>query len=137
MSCLCLLQRTSPEGGIHLNCHYCHNLFSGKPEILDWQVRTFPQGDVEVEANPSEDRKAPFSPYSKQSCCASALNALAADMPGDRTPSAALLMFSRMSEGQEETTAANPRARRAGDLAQPRSLALASARSAGTSCQSG
>lgn len=41
MSCLCLLQRTSPEGGIHLNCHYCHNLFSGKPEILDWQVRTF------------------------------------------------------------------------------------------------
>lgn len=44
MSCLCLLQRTSPEGGIHLNCHYCHNLFSGKPEILDWQVRTFPRG---------------------------------------------------------------------------------------------
>lgn len=53
MSCLCLLQRTSPEGGIHLNCHYCHNLFSGKPEILDWQVRTFSQGDVEVEANPT------------------------------------------------------------------------------------
>ena len=44
MSCLCLLQRTSPEGGIHLSCHYCHNLFSGKPEILDWQVRIFPRG---------------------------------------------------------------------------------------------
>lgn len=41
MSCLCLLQRTSPEGGIHLNCHYCHNLFSGKPEILDWQDKVY------------------------------------------------------------------------------------------------
>ncbi|KFP34524.1 Zinc finger MYM-type protein 3, partial [Colius striatus] len=30
-----------PEGGIHLNCHYCHNLFSGKPEILDWQDKVY------------------------------------------------------------------------------------------------
>ncbi|XP_033919587.1 zinc finger MYM-type protein 3 isoform X3 [Melopsittacus undulatus] len=35
------LTRTSPEGGIHLNCHYCHNLFSGKPEILDWQDKVY------------------------------------------------------------------------------------------------
>ncbi|XP_027546479.1 zinc finger MYM-type protein 3 isoform X4 [Neopelma chrysocephalum] len=35
------LERTSPEGGIHLNCHYCHNLFSGKPEILDWQDKVY------------------------------------------------------------------------------------------------
>ncbi|XP_075619423.1 zinc finger MYM-type protein 3 isoform X3 [Balearica regulorum gibbericeps] len=34
-------KRTSPEGGIHLNCHYCHNLFSGKPEILDWQDKVY------------------------------------------------------------------------------------------------
>lgn len=33
------MQRSSPEGGIHLTCHSCHNLFTGKPEILDWQVR--------------------------------------------------------------------------------------------------
>lgn len=58
VSCLCFPQRTSPEGGIHLNCHYCHNLFSGKPEILDWQVRTFPGEHVEAEANPSEDHRA-------------------------------------------------------------------------------
>ncbi|ETE56341.1 hypothetical protein L345_17948 [Ophiophagus hannah] len=31
------MQRSSPEGGIHLTCHSCHNLFTGKPEILDWQ----------------------------------------------------------------------------------------------------
>ncbi|XP_030305186.1 zinc finger MYM-type protein 3 isoform X3 [Calypte anna] len=34
-------KRTSPEGGIHLNCHYCHSLFSGKPEILDWQDKVY------------------------------------------------------------------------------------------------
>ena len=51
--------------------------------------------------------------------------------------SAALLMFSRMSEGQEETTSAKPHARRAGDLAQPHSLVLASPGSVGTSCQPG
>uniref|UniRef100_G3U0H1 Zinc finger MYM-type containing 3 n=1 Tax=Loxodonta africana TaxID=9785 RepID=G3U0H1_LOXAF len=33
--------RTSPEGGIHLSCHYCHSLFSGKPEVLDWQDQVF------------------------------------------------------------------------------------------------
>ncbi|VFV43464.1 zinc finger mym-type protein 3 isoform [Lynx pardinus] len=32
-SCWTKFQRTSPEGGIHLSCHYCHSLFSGKPEI--------------------------------------------------------------------------------------------------------
>ncbi|NXH15524.1 ZMYM3 protein, partial [Bucco capensis] len=40
-SCWSKFQRTSPEGGIHLNCHYCHNLFSGKPEILDWQDKVY------------------------------------------------------------------------------------------------
>ncbi|NXK74121.1 ZMYM3 protein, partial [Amazona guildingii] len=40
-SCWTKFQRTSPEGGIHLNCHYCHNLFSGKPEILDWQDKMY------------------------------------------------------------------------------------------------
>ncbi|NXG47731.1 ZMYM3 protein, partial [Psilopogon haemacephalus] len=40
-SCWTKFQRTSPEGGIHLNCHYCHNLFSGKPEILDWQGKVY------------------------------------------------------------------------------------------------
>ncbi|XP_057228575.1 zinc finger MYM-type protein 3 isoform X2 [Malurus melanocephalus] len=40
-SCWTKFQRTSPEGGIHLNCHYCHNLFSGKPEILDWQDKVY------------------------------------------------------------------------------------------------
>ncbi|KFQ05951.1 Zinc finger MYM-type protein 3, partial [Leptosomus discolor] len=36
-----VLKYPSPEGGIHLNCHYCHNLFSGKPEILDWQDKVY------------------------------------------------------------------------------------------------
>ncbi|NXU52257.1 ZMYM3 protein, partial [Turnix velox] len=40
-SCWTKFQRTSPESGIHLNCHYCHNLFSGKPEILDWQDKVY------------------------------------------------------------------------------------------------
>ncbi|XP_053931928.1 zinc finger MYM-type protein 3 isoform X2 [Cuculus canorus] len=40
-SCWTKFQRTSPEGGIHLNCHYCHSLFSGKPEILDWQDKVY------------------------------------------------------------------------------------------------
>ncbi|KAM4662391.1 zinc finger MYM-type protein 3 isoform 2-T2 [Discoglossus pictus] len=40
-SCWTTFQRTSPEGGIHLNCHYCHNLFTGKPEILDWQDHVY------------------------------------------------------------------------------------------------
>ncbi|NXW46712.1 ZMYM3 protein, partial [Nyctiprogne leucopyga] len=40
-SCWTKFQRTSPEGGIHLSCHYCHNLFSGKPEILDWQDKVY------------------------------------------------------------------------------------------------
>ncbi|MEJ1281447.1 zinc finger MYM-type 3 [Cricetulus griseus] len=34
-------KRTSPEGGIHLSCHYCHSLFSGKPEVLEWQDQVF------------------------------------------------------------------------------------------------
>ncbi|XP_041075815.1 zinc finger MYM-type protein 3-like [Polyodon spathula] len=36
-SCWTKFQQSSPEGDIHLNCHSCHNLFSGKPEVLDWQ----------------------------------------------------------------------------------------------------
>ncbi|NWU88947.1 ZMYM3 protein, partial [Upupa epops] len=40
-SCWTKFQRTTPEGGIHLKCHYCHNLFSGKPEILDWQDKVY------------------------------------------------------------------------------------------------
>uniref|UniRef100_A0A8C2TM79 Zinc finger MYM-type containing 3 n=1 Tax=Coturnix japonica TaxID=93934 RepID=A0A8C2TM79_COTJA len=40
-SCWTKFQHTSPEGGIHLNCHYCHNLFTGKPEILDWQDKIY------------------------------------------------------------------------------------------------
>ncbi|KAG2463674.1 zinc finger MYM-type protein 3-like [Polypterus senegalus] len=36
-SCWTKFQQTSPEGDIHLNCHSCHNLFSGKPEVLDWK----------------------------------------------------------------------------------------------------
>nr|XP_033801044.1 zinc finger MYM-type protein 3 isoform X3 [Geotrypetes seraphini] len=40
-SCWTKFQRTSPEGGIHLNCHYCHNVFTGKPEVLDWQDRMY------------------------------------------------------------------------------------------------
>uniref|UniRef100_A0A5F8H1S3 Zinc finger MYM-type containing 3 n=1 Tax=Monodelphis domestica TaxID=13616 RepID=A0A5F8H1S3_MONDO len=40
-SCWTKFQRTNPEGGIHLSCHYCHSLFSGKPEILDWQNQVF------------------------------------------------------------------------------------------------
>ncbi|XP_075040566.1 zinc finger MYM-type protein 3 isoform X3 [Mixophyes fleayi] len=40
-SCWTTFQRTSPEGGIHLNCHYCHNMFTGKPEILDWQDHVY------------------------------------------------------------------------------------------------
>ncbi|XP_033876651.3 zinc finger MYM-type protein 3-like isoform X1 [Acipenser ruthenus] len=36
-SCWTKFQKSSPEGDIHLNCHSCHNLFSGKPEVLDWQ----------------------------------------------------------------------------------------------------
>ncbi|KAM4695722.1 zinc finger MYM-type protein 3 [Rhinophrynus dorsalis] len=40
-SCWTTFQRTSPEGGIHLSCHYCHNLFTGKPEILDWQDHVY------------------------------------------------------------------------------------------------
>uniref|UniRef100_A0A8D0GBY1 Zinc finger MYM-type containing 3 n=1 Tax=Sphenodon punctatus TaxID=8508 RepID=A0A8D0GBY1_SPHPU len=40
-SCWTKFQRTSPEGGIHLNCHYCHNLFTGKPEILEWQDKVY------------------------------------------------------------------------------------------------
>ncbi|XP_066495978.1 zinc finger MYM-type protein 3 [Tiliqua scincoides] len=40
-SCWTKFQRTSPEGGIHLTCHSCHNLFTGKPEILDWQDKVY------------------------------------------------------------------------------------------------
>ncbi|XP_060039349.1 zinc finger MYM-type protein 3 isoform X3 [Erinaceus europaeus] len=40
-SCWTKFQRTSPEGGIHLSCHYCHSLFSGKPEVLDWKDQVF------------------------------------------------------------------------------------------------
>lgn len=42
-NCWTNFQQSSPEGSIQLNCTYCHNIFSGKPEILDWQgsVRQF------------------------------------------------------------------------------------------------
>ncbi|KAF7237398.1 Zinc finger MYM-type protein 3 [Varanus komodoensis] len=40
-SCWTKFQRNSPEGGIHLTCHSCHNLFTGKPEILDWQDKVY------------------------------------------------------------------------------------------------
>ncbi|XP_006528231.1 zinc finger MYM-type protein 3 isoform X10 [Mus musculus] len=40
-SCWTKFQHTSPEGGIHLSCHYCHSLFSGKPEVLEWQDQVF------------------------------------------------------------------------------------------------
>nr|XP_034969231.1 zinc finger MYM-type protein 3 isoform X2 [Zootoca vivipara] len=40
-SCWTKFQRTSPEGGIHLTCHSCHSLFTGKPEILDWQDKVY------------------------------------------------------------------------------------------------
>ncbi|XP_069468475.1 zinc finger MYM-type protein 3 isoform X2 [Ambystoma mexicanum] len=40
-SCWTKFQRTTPEGGIHLSCHYCNNLFTGKPEILDWQNNVY------------------------------------------------------------------------------------------------
>uniref|UniRef100_A0A8C5QDR7 Zinc finger MYM-type containing 3 n=1 Tax=Leptobrachium leishanense TaxID=445787 RepID=A0A8C5QDR7_9ANUR len=40
-TCWTAFQRTSPEGGIHLSCHYCHNMFTGKPEILDWQDHVY------------------------------------------------------------------------------------------------
>ncbi|XP_069065309.1 zinc finger MYM-type protein 3 isoform X2 [Pleurodeles waltl] len=40
-SCWTKFQRTTPEGGIHLTCHYCNNLFTGKPEILDWQNNVY------------------------------------------------------------------------------------------------
>lgn len=58
------------------------------PQSFQWEAgdprlagEDFPQGDAVVEANPSEDRRASFSPCSKQSSfCASALTALAAEM---------------------------------------------------------
>ncbi|GCB67552.1 hypothetical protein scyTo_0012158, partial [Scyliorhinus torazame] len=42
-NCWTNFQQSSPEGSIQLNCTYCHNIFNGKPEILDWQgsVRQF------------------------------------------------------------------------------------------------
>ncbi|XP_045080282.1 zinc finger MYM-type protein 3-like isoform X3 [Coregonus clupeaformis] len=36
-SCWSKFQRNSPNGGIYFSCLSCHNMFSGKPEILDWQ----------------------------------------------------------------------------------------------------
>ncbi|KAH0630754.1 hypothetical protein JD844_003943 [Phrynosoma platyrhinos] len=40
-SCWTKFQRASPEGGIHLTCHSCHNLFTEKPEILDWKDNVY------------------------------------------------------------------------------------------------
>ncbi|XP_018430221.1 PREDICTED: zinc finger MYM-type protein 3 [Nanorana parkeri] len=40
-SCWTKFQRTSPEGGIHLNCHYCHNMFTGKPELSPFQDHVY------------------------------------------------------------------------------------------------
>nr|XP_015206899.1 PREDICTED: zinc finger MYM-type protein 3-like isoform X1 [Lepisosteus oculatus] len=36
-TCWTKFQKNSPEGDIHLSCHSCHNLFNGKPEVLEWQ----------------------------------------------------------------------------------------------------
>uniref|UniRef100_A0A2K6MEK5 TRASH domain-containing protein n=1 Tax=Rhinopithecus bieti TaxID=61621 RepID=A0A2K6MEK5_RHIBE len=40
-SCWTKFQVLQPRRGIHLSCHYCHSLFSGKPEVLDWQDQVF------------------------------------------------------------------------------------------------
>ncbi|KAG7484204.1 hypothetical protein MATL_G00046790 [Megalops atlanticus] len=40
-SCWTKFQNNSPDGDIHLNCHSCHTVFNGKPEILDWQDSIF------------------------------------------------------------------------------------------------
>ncbi|XP_061103228.1 zinc finger MYM-type protein 3-like isoform X2 [Conger conger] len=40
-SCWTKFQNNSPDGDIHLNCHSCHTMFNGKPEILDWQDSIF------------------------------------------------------------------------------------------------
>lgn len=84
MSCLCLLQHTSPEGGIHLNCHYCHNLFTGKPEILDWQVRTFLRAMWRLRSTPTRTAEL-FLPLLKGepflSHCSACLGHR--DVPGD------------------------------------------------------
>uniref|UniRef100_A0A8C7Q7H7 TRASH domain-containing protein n=1 Tax=Oncorhynchus mykiss TaxID=8022 RepID=A0A8C7Q7H7_ONCMY len=36
-SCWSTFQRNSPNGALYFNCVSCHNMFNGKPEILDWQ----------------------------------------------------------------------------------------------------
>lgn len=108
---------------------------AGNPRLAG---EDFSWGDVEVKASTAENLWGTTSPCSKQSSsCASPLNALAAETCLETVLSAALLMFSRMSEGQEETTPAKSCARRAGDLTQPRSLSSASLRSVGTSCRPG
>ncbi|XP_048838844.1 zinc finger MYM-type protein 3-like isoform X1 [Brienomyrus brachyistius] len=40
-SCWTKFQKNTPDGDIHLSCHSCHNMFNGKPEILDWQDSIF------------------------------------------------------------------------------------------------
>lgn len=84
MSCLCLLQHTSPEGGIHLNCHYCHNLFTGKPEILDWQVRTFPRGMRRLRSTPARTTELFLSLLKGESFLSHCSECLGyRDVPGD------------------------------------------------------
>ncbi|XP_029547466.1 zinc finger MYM-type protein 3 [Salmo trutta] len=36
-SCWSKFQSNSPNGDLYFNCLSCHNMFSGVPEILDWQ----------------------------------------------------------------------------------------------------
>lgn len=84
MRCLCLLQHTSPEGGIHLNCHYCHNLFTGKPEILDWQVRTFPRGMWRLRSTPARTTELFLSLLQGESLLSHCSECLGyRDVPGD------------------------------------------------------
>ncbi|KAJ8266472.1 hypothetical protein GJAV_G00130810 [Gymnothorax javanicus] len=40
-NCWTKFQNNSLDGDIHLNCHSCHRIFNGKPEILDWQDSIF------------------------------------------------------------------------------------------------
>ncbi|MFT7811042.1 zinc finger MYM-type protein 3 isoform X1 [Arapaima gigas] len=40
-SCWTNFQSNSSDSDIQLNCHSCHNMFTGKPVILDWQDTIF------------------------------------------------------------------------------------------------
>uniref|UniRef100_A0A8C9SL89 Zinc finger MYM-type containing 3 n=1 Tax=Scleropages formosus TaxID=113540 RepID=A0A8C9SL89_SCLFO len=40
-SCWTKFKSNTSDSDIQLNCHSCHNMFNGKPEILDWQGAIF------------------------------------------------------------------------------------------------